>query len=51
MSQMLDSIHHRLKNHVEKPGGQYLGLNLNLGNFNGSILLSVSCGEMRLLVS
>jgi hypothetical protein len=26
-------------------------LNLNLGNFGGSTLLSVLCGETRLLVS
>jgi hypothetical protein len=26
-------------------------LNLNLGNFGGSTLLSISCGEMCLLVS
>jgi hypothetical protein len=29
----------------------FLGLNLNLENFGGSTLLSVLCGETRLLVS
>jgi hypothetical protein len=28
-----------------------LGLNFNSGNFGGSTLLSISCGETRLLVS
>jgi hypothetical protein len=28
-----------------------LGLNLNLGNFGGSTLLSISCGETHLFIS
>jgi hypothetical protein len=47
---------------IEKPSGQYLdlisneyltclGLNLNPENFDGFTLLSISCGEIHLLVS
>jgi hypothetical protein len=51
-----------IKGEIEKPSGQYLGLicdeeltclglNLNPGNLGTPTLLSISCGEMCLLVS
>jgi hypothetical protein len=51
-----------IKGEIKKPNGQYLGLtcdeqltclglNLNLGNFGGSTLLSILHGETHLSVS
>jgi hypothetical protein len=55
-------INELIKGEIEKPSGQILGLicdesltcrglNLNLGHFDGSTFIFVSCGESQLLVS